>query len=84
VATLWTLGCDAADPDRIVAFWAQALGYIAELVATRTSIIGLGVGLYADYGSAQRMYAKRDRPSRVENMTAARGDQVPEERRVRS
>jgi GNAT superfamily N-acetyltransferase len=29
------------------------------LVATRTSIVGLGVGLYADYGSAQRMYAKR-------------------------
>jgi ribosomal protein S18 acetylase RimI-like enzyme len=29
------------------------------LVATRTSIVGLGVGLYDDYGAAQRMYAKR-------------------------
>jgi GNAT superfamily N-acetyltransferase len=29
------------------------------LVAARTSTVGLGVGLYADYGSAQRMYAKR-------------------------
>lgn len=29
------------------------------LAATRTSVVGLGVGLYADYGSAQRMYAKR-------------------------
>lgn len=26
----WTLGCDAADPHRIAAFWAQALGYVAE------------------------------------------------------
>jgi predicted enzyme related to lactoylglutathione lyase len=30
MATHWTLGCDAADPQRIAAFWAQALGYIAE------------------------------------------------------
>jgi len=30
MATHWTLGCDAADPHRIAAFWAQALGYIAE------------------------------------------------------
>jgi predicted enzyme related to lactoylglutathione lyase len=30
MATLWTLGCDAADPHRIAAFWAQALGYIDE------------------------------------------------------
>jgi GNAT superfamily N-acetyltransferase len=29
------------------------------LVATRSPIVGLGVGLYADYGAAQRMYAKR-------------------------
>ena len=26
----WTLGCDAADPHRIAAFWAEALGYVAE------------------------------------------------------
>jgi hypothetical protein len=30
MATHWTLGCDAADPQRIAAFWANALGYIAE------------------------------------------------------
>lgn len=30
MATHWTLGCDARDPDRIAAFWALALGYVAE------------------------------------------------------
>ena len=30
MATHWTLGCDAADPHRIAAFWAQALGYVSE------------------------------------------------------
>ena len=30
MATHWTLGCDAADPHAIAAFWARALGYIAE------------------------------------------------------
>jgi Glyoxalase-like domain len=30
VTTHWTLGCDAADPHRIAAFWAAALGYVAE------------------------------------------------------
>jgi predicted enzyme related to lactoylglutathione lyase len=30
MATHWTLGCDAADPHRIAAFWAQALGYVDE------------------------------------------------------
>lgn len=30
VATFWTLGCDADDPQRIAAFWALALGYIQE------------------------------------------------------
>ncbi|MFC4536660.1 VOC family protein [Sphaerisporangium dianthi] len=30
MTTHWTLGCDAADPHRIAAFWAQALGYVAE------------------------------------------------------
>jgi hypothetical protein len=30
MATHWTLGCDAADPHRIAAFWAFALGYVAE------------------------------------------------------
>jgi hypothetical protein len=30
MATLWTLGCDAADPHRLAAFWAAALGYVPE------------------------------------------------------
>jgi hypothetical protein len=30
MATHWTLGCDAADPHKIAAFWAAALGYVAE------------------------------------------------------
>lgn len=30
VATLWTLGCDANDPQRLASFWAQALGYVNE------------------------------------------------------
>jgi hypothetical protein len=28
MATYWTLGCDAADPHGIAAFWAIALGYV--------------------------------------------------------
>lgn len=28
-------------------------------VGARSSVIGIGVGLYSDYGSAQRMYVKR-------------------------
>jgi hypothetical protein len=30
MATHWTLGCDAADPHGIAAFWATALGYVVE------------------------------------------------------
>ncbi len=30
MATFWTLGCDADDPQRIATFWALALGYIKE------------------------------------------------------
>jgi hypothetical protein len=30
MATHWTLGCDAADPQRLAAFWAAALGYVTE------------------------------------------------------
>ncbi len=30
MATHWTLGCDATDPHAIAAFWALALGYVAE------------------------------------------------------
>jgi catechol 2,3-dioxygenase-like lactoylglutathione lyase family enzyme len=30
MGTHWTLGCDAADPQRLAAFWAQALRYVPE------------------------------------------------------
>lgn len=30
MATHWTLGCDAADPQLLAGFWAHALGYVAE------------------------------------------------------
>ncbi len=30
MATTWTLGCDARDPQRLAAFWALALGYTKE------------------------------------------------------
>ena len=30
MATHWTLGCDAADPQAIAGFWASALGYVPE------------------------------------------------------
>jgi hypothetical protein len=30
MATHWTLGCDAADPHALAAFWASALGYVPE------------------------------------------------------
>jgi hypothetical protein len=30
MATHWTLGCDAADPHRLAAFWALALRYVEE------------------------------------------------------
>jgi hypothetical protein len=30
MAVRWTLGCDAADPHRIAAFWVRALGYVPE------------------------------------------------------
>ena len=30
MATHWTLGCDAAEPQRLASFWALALGYVLE------------------------------------------------------
>lgn len=30
MATHWTLGCDANDPQRLAVFWAAALGYVPE------------------------------------------------------
>lgn len=30
MATLWTLGCDANEPQVLARFWALAIGYVAE------------------------------------------------------
>ena len=30
MATHWTLGCDASDPQRLATFWALALDYVGE------------------------------------------------------
>jgi predicted enzyme related to lactoylglutathione lyase len=30
MATHWTLGCDAADPQKLASFWSLALGYVKE------------------------------------------------------
>ncbi len=30
MTTHWTVGCDAADPQRLARFWALALGYVDE------------------------------------------------------
>ena len=30
MATRWTLGCDADDPQSVARFWAGALGYVSE------------------------------------------------------
>lgn len=30
MAMHWTLGCDAEDPQKLAAFWADALGYVQE------------------------------------------------------
>lgn len=30
MATWWTVGADANDPQRLAAFWARALGYVPE------------------------------------------------------
>ncbi|MBA3778130.1 MAG: GNAT family N-acetyltransferase [Chloroflexi bacterium] len=37
----------------------QLLDEAEALVATRSDAVGLGVGLYADYGPAQRLYVRR-------------------------
>jgi len=38
---------------------ARLLDAAEALVATRSPVVGIGVGLYADYGPAQRLYVKR-------------------------
>lgn len=30
MTTHWTLGCDATEPQRLAAFWREALGYVTE------------------------------------------------------
>lgn len=30
MTTTWTLGCDASNPQRLAAFWREALGYVPE------------------------------------------------------
>ena len=32
---------------------------VEEMVAERSDVVGIGVGMYPDYGSAQRLYVKR-------------------------
>ena len=51
------------------------------LIATRSNRVGIGVGMNSDYGSAQRMYAKRGyvpdgRGLSYDNRTLAYGDIV--------
>ncbi len=38
---------------------AHLLDKAETLIATRSSLAGIGVGLYADYGAAQRLYTRR-------------------------
>lgn len=38
---------------------ATLLDHIENVAARRSSVVGLGVGLYADYGAAQRIYVRR-------------------------
>lgn len=52
-----------------------------DLVADRSRIVGIGVGLYADYGAAQRLYVRRGfvpdgRGIAVAHQSVAPGQQV--------
>jgi len=38
---------------------SQLLDEAEELVARRSPVVGIGVGVYADYGAAQRLYVRR-------------------------
>ena len=38
---------------------SRLLGWAEQRIATRSEVAGIGVGLYADYGPAQRMYVGR-------------------------
>ena len=38
---------------------SRLLDAAEEIVAARSPVVGIGVGLYADYGPAQRLYVKR-------------------------
>lgn len=38
---------------------SQLMDTCEHLIAQRSTVVGIGVGLYADYGAAQRMYTRR-------------------------
>jgi GNAT superfamily N-acetyltransferase len=47
-------------PDfRNIGIGSQLLEQCERIAATKSDIVGVGVGLYADYGAAQRLYVKR-------------------------
>ncbi|PLS82570.1 MAG: GNAT family N-acetyltransferase [Chloroflexi bacterium] len=37
----------------------QLMEHAEQLVAERSAVVGIGVGMYADYGAAQRLYVRR-------------------------
>ncbi|WP_223145278.1 GNAT family N-acetyltransferase [Microbacterium sp. ANT_H45B] len=58
------------------------LDQIEQAAAQRSSVVGLGVGLYADYGAAQRIYVRRGyipdgRGVMYENQPVPAGETVP-------
>ena len=46
-------------PYRNKGIGSQLLEVAEQLAATRTQVVGLGVGLYRDYGNAQKLYIKK-------------------------
>ena len=45
--------------DRRQGYGTALMDAAEALVATRSDVVGIGVGLYPDYGQAQRMYVRR-------------------------
>ncbi|WP_238551281.1 GNAT family N-acetyltransferase [Legionella oakridgensis] len=46
-------------PYRNKGIGSQLLEMAEQLAATRSDVVGLGVGLYRDYGNAQKLYIKK-------------------------
>lgn len=46
-------------PYRNKGIGAQLLNVAEQLALSRSQVVGLGVGLYSDYGSAQRLYINK-------------------------